>query len=65
MTAEKFHEMADEMRKEGFNFVFVVERDGKVYSQTNVEWGSKLKELCREAYRVSRAGSYPFPGEEK
>lgn len=65
MTAEKFNEMADEMRREGFNFVFLVERDGKVYSQINVEWGSKLKEIEKEAMKISRAGKYVFLDKEK
>lgn len=65
MTAEKFNEMADEMRREGFNFVFLVERDGKIYSQSNVEFGSGLKEIEKEAMKISRAGKYVFLDQKK
>ncbi|MCQ2544461.1 MAG: hypothetical protein MJ126_09890 [Lachnospiraceae bacterium] len=65
MTSEKFIEMANEMRKEGFNFVFVVERDGKIYSQSSVTWESNLKEIEKEAMKISRAGKYVFLDKEK
>lgn len=60
MTSEKFFNLVSEMRNEGFNFVFVVERDGKVYSQSSVTWESKLKEIEKEAIKISRAGKYIF-----
>lgn len=65
MTAEKFNKMADEMRAEGYNFVFLVERDGKIYSQSNVEFGSGLKEIEKEAFKISRVGKYVFLDKEK
>lgn len=60
MTSEKFFNLVSEMKNEGFNFVFVVERDGKVYSQSSVTWESKLKEIEKEAIKISRAGKYVF-----
>lgn len=63
VTEKQFIEMADELRAQGFNFVFVLEKDDKVYSQSSIKWGSKLKDLEKEAFRVSRAGRYHFPGQ--
>lgn len=65
MTSEKFFNLVSEMKNEGFNFVFVVERDGKVYSQSSVTWESKLKEIEKEAIKISRAGKYVFLDKEK
>lgn len=65
MTSEKFFNLVSEMKNEGFNFVFVVERDGKVYSQSSVTWESKLKEIEKEATKISRAGKYVFLDQKK
>lgn len=57
MYGKKFNNLADELRKEGVNFVFVVEDEwGKVYSQSSTTKESKLKNIQKESLKLSTVG---------
>lgn len=67
MYGHKVNELAEELRKEGLNFVFVVENEwGKVYSQSSTTKGSKLKGIQEESLKLSTVGrELIIPGQEE
>lgn len=57
MYGHKVNELAEELRKEGLNFVIVVENEwGKVYSQSRTTKESKLKNIQEESLKLSTVG---------
>ena len=67
MYGSKVNELAEELRKEGLNFVIVVENEwGKVYSQSCTTNDSKLKNIQKEAISISQVGrKLLIPGQEE
>lgn len=67
MYGWKVNELAEELRKEGLNFVFVVENEwGKVFSQSCVTNDSKLTNIQKESLKLSTVGrKLLIPGQEE
>lgn len=67
MYGKKFNKLAEELRREGFNFVLVVEDEwGTVYSQSCVTNDSKLKNIQKESLKLSTVGrELIIPGQEE
>lgn len=67
MYGKKFNKLAEELRREGFNFVLVVEDEwGKVYSQSSTTKESKLKGIQKESLKLSTVGrELLIPGQEE